>query len=84
MSKNGIMDMEDISTDTLLQQVKEFSKKITALRDKPFCTIRQLEDLQTQLEFNRIMFKMICDELSTRELSAEKMSEFQKSLGEQT
>ncbi len=78
------MDMSEFSNDVLLTQVGEFSKKITMLRDKPFCTIRQFEDLQAELQFTRIMFKAICDELTKRNLTDNDMMKFQQSLAEQT
>lgn len=63
--------LASMDTDTLFQMVETLSNTISNLRDKPFCTIRQLEDLQNDLDINRILLKLTFEELHSydRELT---------------
>jgi len=69
---NTLQDQfKNYETTALLEMFVSLSNTITALRDKPFCTIRQLEALEDELNLNRITFKFVYEELSSRQLSEE-------------
>lgn len=48
-----------IETDQLLGMMSALSQAITALRDKPFCTIRELEEMSKDLDINRILLQLV-------------------------
>lgn len=66
----------NMSVAALLQVATDTSNKINKLINTPFCTLKQMEDLQNEVLFNRVFLKAIGEELFARQMSEEEIAQF--------
>lgn len=58
----------EMPNEDLVKMIYSLSEKITTLRDTPFCTIRQFEDLQEEINAERTLLRIAWEELETRDV----------------
>ena len=67
----------NIDNETLVKTVIDTSQEINKIRCTPFCTIAQLEELESELMLHRNHLKFMLDELNSRELSPQSLDMLQ-------
>lgn len=68
--------LAELPTDELMNMVVALTTTITSLKDKPYCTTRQKEEIEKGLLLNQIILQLAWEELNTkRELAEDKKEE---------
>lgn len=67
-ASTSVADLLRLATDT--------NNKIAKLINTPFCTLKQMEDLQNEVLFNRVFLKAIGEELFARTMTEEEIIQF--------